>query len=119
MDTQQEPVPKEFFDLIDRFVGLANELTCDHATSRVSSVIMYAAARYNAHCMLAIDPDSVQNRQAATDYFVAQYRSMLEENIDALIHSIMTTMPNDKPLTDRHEPHNFNLNHDTLTRRQG
>jgi len=87
MDTKQEPVPKEFYDLVDRFVGLANEVTSSHAISRVSSVIMYAAARYNAHCMLALDPDAVQNRQAATEYFVAQYRSMLEENIDALIQS--------------------------------
>ena len=87
MDTKQEPVPKEFYDLVDRFIGLANEVTSTHATSRVSSVIMYAAARYNAHCMLALDPDAIQNRQAAIDYFVAQYRSMLDENIDALIQS--------------------------------
>ena len=87
MDTKQEPVPKEFYDLVDRFIGLANEVTSTHATSRVSSVIMYAAARYNAHCMLALDPEAIQNRQAATDYFVAQYRSMLDENIDVLIQS--------------------------------
>jgi hypothetical protein len=87
MDTKQEPVPKEFYHLVDRFIELANEVASTHATSRVSSVIMYAAARYNAHCMLALDPDAIQNRQAATDYFVAQYRSMLDENIDVLIQS--------------------------------
>ncbi len=87
MDMKQEPVPKKFYDLVDRFIGLANEVTSTQATSRVSSVIMYAAARYNAHCMFALDRDAIQNRQAATDYFVAQYRSMLDENIDALIQS--------------------------------
>ena len=87
MDNNQEPVPQEFYDLVDRFIGVANELTSSHATSRVSSVIMYAAARFNAHCMLALDPEAVQNREAATDYFVAQYLSMLDENIDALIQS--------------------------------
>jgi hypothetical protein len=87
MDTKHEPVPREFYDLVDRFIALANEASSSHAISRVSSVIMYAAARYNAHCMLALDPEAVQNRQAATDYFVKQYRSMLDENINALIQS--------------------------------
>jgi hypothetical protein len=84
MNPEQDPIPKEFFDLVDRFINLANELTKDHNTSRVSAVIMYAAARYNAHCMLALDPDAHKNRSAAAKYFVDQYRSMLHENIDCL-----------------------------------
>ena len=85
MDSKQEPVPREFYDLVDRFIALANELTGEHATSRVSAVIMYAAARYNAHCMLALDPKARENRAAAADYFLDQYRSMLDENIDSLL----------------------------------
>ncbi len=85
MDPEQEPVPKEFFALVDRFIRLANELTANHNTSRVSAVIMYAAARYNAHCMVALDPETRQNRSAAVDYFVSQYRSMLEENADSFL----------------------------------
>jgi hypothetical protein len=80
-------VPLEFYDLVDRFIGVANELTRDHDTSRVSAVIMFAAARYNAHCMLALDPDAGANREAAVAYFVEQYRSMLEDNIDWLMRS--------------------------------
>ena len=80
-------VPPEFYDLVDRFIGLANELTSDHNTSRVSAVIMFAAARFNAHCMLALDPDARANREAAVAYFVEQYRSMLEDNLDWLIGS--------------------------------
>ena len=87
MDTEQEPVPKEFYDLADRFIALANELTAQHNTSRVSAVIMYAAARYNAHCMVALDPEARANREAATEYFVRQYRSMLEDNIDSFLQS--------------------------------
>ncbi|WP_395749416.1 DUF3144 domain-containing protein [Prosthecobacter sp.] len=85
MNTEQQPVTKEFYALVDRFIGLANELTGDHATSRISSVILYAAARYNAHCMAALDHDAANNRTAATDYFVGQYRSMLDENMDNLL----------------------------------
>lgn len=77
-------VPQEFYDLVDRFIGLANEMVDDHNTSRVSAVILFAAARYNAHCMLAQDPDAFKNRKAAVAYFVKQYSSMLEENIDWL-----------------------------------
>ena len=87
MDTEEEPVPKEFYDLVDRFIGLANELTRDHATSRISSVILFAAARYNAHCMLTLDSEAAQNRTAATDYFVEQYRAMLDNNVDTLMNS--------------------------------
>ncbi|MFC5457870.1 DUF3144 domain-containing protein [Prosthecobacter fluviatilis] len=87
MNEAQEPVSPEFFQLVDRFIGLANELTKDHATSRVSSVILYAAARYNAHCMCALDPEAEQNRTSAADYFVGQYRIMLDENIDELLRA--------------------------------
>jgi hypothetical protein len=82
-----DDVPPEFYDLVDRFFDLANELTHDHATSRVSAVIMFAAARYNAHCLLSLDPDALDNREAAVSYFVGQYRSMLEDNIDWLAQS--------------------------------
>ena len=80
-------VPPEFYDLVDRFIGVANELTRDHNTSRISAVIMFAAARYNAHCLLALDQEARENREAAANYFVEQYRSMLEENIDWLMQS--------------------------------
>ncbi|HEV3144854.1 MAG TPA: DUF3144 domain-containing protein [Gemmataceae bacterium] len=77
-------VPPEFYDCVDKFIHLANELTGEHGTTRVSAVIMFAAARYNAHCMLAQDPDWQQNREKAVAYFVEQYRMMLEDNIDWL-----------------------------------
>ena len=78
-------VPPEFYDAVDRVIALANELTDKHGTTRVSAVILFAAARYNAHCMLAQDPDApTKNRASAVDYFVEQYRTMLEENIDWL-----------------------------------
>lgn len=80
-------VPPEFYGLVDRFIDLANELTREHGTSRVSAVIMFAAARYNAHCMLALDPDARENREAAVAYFVNQYGSMLEHNMDWLMAS--------------------------------
>ena len=81
-----QKVPPEFYAAVDRFIALANELTGEHSTTRVSAVILFAAARYNAHCLLAQDPDApTKNRAEAVAYFVEQYRSMLEENIDWLV----------------------------------
>ncbi|HLW67179.1 MAG TPA: DUF3144 domain-containing protein [Gemmataceae bacterium] len=77
-------VPPEFYDMVDRFIHLANDMTGDHATSRISAVIMFAAARYNAHCLLAQDAEAEENREKAVEYFVEQYRTMLENNIDWL-----------------------------------
>ncbi len=77
-------VPQEFYDMVDRFIAVANEMTAKHPTSRVSAVIMFAAARFNAHCLLAMDPDAHKNRDEAVTYFVEQYRTVLEENIDWL-----------------------------------
>ena len=77
-------VPPEFYAAVDRFIQLANEMTGEHGTTRVSAVILFAAARYNAHNMLAQDPDVQQNREKAVAYFVEQYKAMLEDNIDWL-----------------------------------
>ncbi|HMF17153.1 MAG TPA: DUF3144 domain-containing protein [Gemmataceae bacterium] len=79
-----EDVPPEFYNLADKFIHLANSLTEEHGVARVSAVFLFAASRYNAHCMLAGDPDVEQNRQAAVAYFVEQYQKMLEDNIDWL-----------------------------------
>jgi hypothetical protein len=84
-DSVAENVPKEFYDAVDRFIALANELSRTENVARISSVIMYAAARYNAHCMMTLDAEAAQNVQAATDYFVKQYRAMLEENVGGLL----------------------------------
>jgi hypothetical protein len=78
---------KEFYDLVDRFIGVANELTREHPTARVSAVILYAAARYNAHCLRTLDPEAAENRATAVDYFVEQYRAMLDENIETIEQS--------------------------------
>jgi hypothetical protein len=78
-------VPQEFYDAADRFIDLANDLARSENVSRVSAVIMFAAARYNAHCMLVLDPDVAENVDAATDYFTKQYRSMLAENVERLL----------------------------------
>lgn len=80
-----DDVPAEFFEAVDRFIAVANELTRHNNNSRVSSVLMYAAARYNAHTMIALDDDPREHRDRAVDYLTDQYRRMLIDNFDELL----------------------------------
>jgi len=75
-----DDVPQEFYDLADQFVHLANALVPEHGISRVSSVIMFAASRFNAHCAHELDPDVDHNPDDAISYMVEQYRKMVTDN---------------------------------------
>ena len=81
---QTNDVPKEFFDVADEFVHLANRLGEKWPTSRISSSMMYATARYNAFNFYALEPDPEANFDKAVDYLCQQYRSMLLENMKAV-----------------------------------
>lgn len=82
-----DELPPEFYDLADRFIELANELTRIQGTQRISAVMLFAAARFNAHCLFAVDSEAVKNREQAVSYFVGQYRSMLEDNVEEFLRS--------------------------------
>lgn len=77
-------VPQEFWDGVDEFIDLANALSRKWPTSRVSSVIMFAAARYNAFNFYALEANPDQTVEEATDFYCEQYRAMLLENMKAL-----------------------------------
>jgi len=81
---EQNDVPKEFFDVVDAFIHLANDLNQKWPTSRISSAMMYAAARYNAFNFYTLDPIPGQNLEKAVEYFCDQYKVMLLENVKAL-----------------------------------
>lgn len=82
-----DELPPEFYDLADRFIELANELTRIQGPQRISAVMLFAAARFNAHCLFAVDSEAVKNREQAVSYFVGQYRSMLEDNVEEFLRS--------------------------------
>jgi len=81
---QTDDVPKEFFDVADEFVHLANKLSEKWPTSRISSAMMYATARYNAFNSYALDQNPESSVDQAVDYFCQQYRSMLLDNLKAV-----------------------------------
>jgi len=75
----EEQTMKEFYEMVDEFVYLANKLGGDQDTTRISSVIMFAAARYNAFNFFVTDGEK-QNEAKAIDYYCKQYRLMLQDN---------------------------------------
>lgn len=83
-----EDTDEKFFNRADAHIKLANEQLADAARGKVSASLMFAASRYNAWSS-AVDLQSkqemVDKREEVIEYFMSQYRSMLEENINNYI----------------------------------
>ncbi|MET0355992.1 MAG: DUF3144 domain-containing protein [Cellvibrio sp.] len=86
---------EKFFARADAHIHLANEHLSDAARGKVSASFMYAASRFNAW-VSAADLQSQEElqskREEILDYFVGQYRAMLEENLDNYIEHFDTFM---------------------------
>ena len=75
----------KFFDRADAHIHLANEQLEGMPRGKVSASMMYGTARFNAWvtaCGFKSGSQMTAERNATIDYFVAQYRAMLEENFD-------------------------------------
>ena len=85
-----EEINKAFWDRADAFIALANDFCEEEATGKVSSSLLYAAARFNTF-VVASNSRSLEalekDKKEALDYFTGQYRKMLEENLDDYIKS--------------------------------
>jgi hypothetical protein len=84
MSSEDNDVPQEFYDVVDKFINLANELGTTWPRSRVSATLMFAAARYNAYNWLNRDVDLDQTLEQAISYYGGQYEEMFRENVQEL-----------------------------------
>lgn len=84
MSSENNDVPQEFYDVVDRFINLANELGTTWPPSRVSATLMFAAARYNVYNWLNRDVDLEQTLEEAVSYYRDQYEEMFRENVQEL-----------------------------------
>jgi len=79
-----------FFDRADEHIHLSNRQMSKASIGKVSASMMYSVARFNAF-VNALDWASGQemknNKLEALDYFVGQYKMMLEENLDDYIEN--------------------------------
>lgn len=80
--TEQVP-DQEFWDIADSFISLANDHLDKADADKVSSALLYAAARFNAFIVASAEDVVIsEEKDAAVNYFSGQYRKMLAENLD-------------------------------------
>lgn len=79
---------KAFFERADAYITVANEQAQTANRGKVSASMMFATARFNAW-VSASGTDSGEElasvKADALDYFVSEYKKMLEENLDEYI----------------------------------
>ena len=77
-------VDKEFFERADAYITVANEQAQTVNRGKVSASMMFATARFNAW-VSASGTESGEElasvKEEAIEYFVSEYRKMLEENL--------------------------------------
>lgn len=91
----QPEVDETFFARADAHIDLSNEQVRDKRPGKVSASMMYATARFNAWvsaCGFRSGPEMAKARQETIEYFVQQYRLMLEENLDDYIKNFEPNM---------------------------
>jgi len=87
MPAAEQPDPA-FFDRADAHIHLANKHAEDVEPGKASASFLYASSRYQAF-VIAMGSESASDMKAqrgeAIDYFVEQFRRMLEDNVDDFI----------------------------------
>jgi hypothetical protein len=74
-----------FYSRADAHINLSNDQLKDIGRGKVSASMMYALARFNAFitaCRFQSAEQLSEAREETIEYFTAQYRKMLEENLD-------------------------------------
>jgi len=74
-----------FYSRADAHIRLSNDQQKDISRGKVSASMMYALARFNAFiaaCRFQSAEQLAEAREETVEYFAAQYRKMLEENLD-------------------------------------
>jgi hypothetical protein len=76
---------RQFWELADSFIQLANTHLNEVKPSRVSASALFAASRFNAFVITASTTSKEQliaEKEAAVAYFLEQYETMLRENLN-------------------------------------
>ena len=91
----QEP-DDEFYERADAHIHLSNSQITDKITrGKVSSSFMYSVARYNAWvsaCGWSNAKEMKEAKAETIEYFAAEFRKMLEENLDDYIDNFESYM---------------------------
>jgi hypothetical protein len=85
MSSQIPEDAQVFFDVANRFVGLANDLAEEHGRPRVAAALLWAASRYGAFAWAMSGAPGKQSPEEALDLFGAQYRKMMQDNLASMV----------------------------------
>lgn len=83
MGSPKEEIPRSV--MADKFIDVANDFAQTESKERISAAILFAAARYNAFEIFSKSKDLIKDKYDALHWFSAEYRRMLEANIDDLL----------------------------------
>ena len=91
----REEIDPKFYDRADAHIHLSNDQLSETTLGKVSASMMYATARFNSWVSACGFDSGIQmseKRDETIEYFVTQYRLMLEENIDDYIQQFESYM---------------------------
>ncbi len=74
----------QFFDRADAVINLANTYLEQVTRGKVSAPLLYATARFNSWvsaCGFENRDDMEEMKEETIEYFVQEYRKMLDENL--------------------------------------
>ncbi len=80
--------PPEFLERVDEFIHLANRLAEGGLDGEVSAAILFAAGRYNAFNFVSHN-GSEEDRDAAVEFYVTEYRKALISNLDGEVGPVI------------------------------
>jgi class 3 adenylate cyclase len=76
---------KEFFEIADAFINLANEQCQKRDPGKVSGAFLYAAARFNTFLVAAGAGSADEfgsKKDDSIEYFMTRYKEMLGEHFE-------------------------------------
>lgn len=76
---------KEMYDLADKFINLANEMSKADRSGKVGVAIRFAAARYSAFEASMRTKNLADDKDAQLQLFVEDFSSMLRYNLEDYI----------------------------------
>jgi len=88
---------KEFYEMADAFIAVANGQSGKVEQGKVSAAFLYAAARFNTFLVASASDSAEQfssRKEDAMEYFVAEYKKMLDEHFSDYTNNFDTYIGN-------------------------
>jgi hypothetical protein len=88
-------IDDKFFERADEHINLSNQQVKNVSMGKVSASMMYSAARFNAWVSAFgwnNGKEMAEAKEETLDYFVEQYKKMLQENLEEYINNFDSYM---------------------------